>query len=298
MPNQRNYRTDLTIKTEPRFTTSRIINVPTDTILNEEVPASFAFDKDDNIEVHFYTITGNQLILSTAITPNEDIIKSHVVAYTDNSYKNYIRIDFTSLFIEKELTLVPGDYRMVLNFFSDEIGSYNDRRLSVDIISDSRTEVQVSFNNTANDVIKQENLYLLKEFIEKGFNKTDAVGAAEKIFSSGVRLRIQNEDVPVEVVDSNEGLTADNIKENIETPTANQTITNTLNRIDKIGIADIFDNQINNFLPELYKFVREEIVINGDERIQESEFRDIIQKVVREKINQFARLTDKRIQVS
>lgn len=297
MPNQNNYRTDLTTRPEPRFTTSRIVNVPNDIILNEEVPASFAFDKDDNIEIHFYTVTGNQLILSTVITPNEDIIKSHIVRYRDNSYKNHIRIDFTTLFIEKELTLVPGDYRMVLNFFSDEIGSYRDKKLKIDVISDSRTEVQVSFNNTINDVVKQENLYLLNEFIEKGFNKSDAVGAAEKIFVSGVRRRISTEDVPVEIIDSTEGLTADNIKENIETPAANQTIEDTLNRIERIGLQDIFDEQLNSFLPELYKFVREEIIINGDERIQESEFREIVERVVRDRISRFAQTVDKRIQV-
>lgn len=298
MPNQDNFRTDLTTKIEPRFTVSRIINVADDFILNEEVPASFAFDKDDNIELHFYTAQTDQLILSTVITPNEDIIKSHVVSYNDNSYKNFIRIDFTSLFIEKQIILVPGEYRMVINFFSDEIGSYEDRKLKIDVISDTRTEVQVSFNNTINDVTQRENLYLLNEFIEKGFNKTDAVGTVEKIFVSGVRARIQNEDVPVEIIDSTEGLTAENIKENIETQTANQTIETTLNRIQLIGAQEIFDEQLNSFLPELYKFIAEEIIINGDERIQKNEFRELMEATIRNNISKFAQIVDRRIQVS
>jgi hypothetical protein len=298
MPNQDNFRTDLTTQVEPRFTVSRIINVPDDIILNEEVPASFAFDKDDNIELHFYTAQTNQLILSSVITPDENIIKSHIVAYNDGTYKNYIRIDFTSLFVEKQIILVPGEYRMVVNFFSDEIGSYEDRRLSINVISDTRTEVQVSFNNTINDVVLQENLYLLNEFVEKGFNKSDAIGTAEKIFVSGVNPRTQNEDVPVEIIDSTEGLTAENIKQNIETETANQIIENTLNRIQKIGAQEIFDTQLNSFLPELYKFVREEIVINGDERIQKNEFRELMEAAIRNNINRFAQIVDKRIQVS
>lgn len=298
MPNQNNFRTDITTKTEPRFTASRIIRIPDELLLNEEVPASFAFDKDDNIELHFYTAQTNQLILSTVITPNEDIIKSHIVSYSDNTYKNYIRIDFTTLFVEKQIVLVPGEYRMVMNLFSDEIGSYNDRKLTIDVISNTKTEVQLSFNNTTNDVILQENLYLLNEFIEKGFNKADAIGTAEKIFVSGVKIRVPNEDTPVEIIDSTEGLTAENIKQYIETPTANQTIENTLDRIQRVGLQEIFDAQLNDFLPELYKFVREEIVINGDERIQKNEFKDLMEAAIRKNISKFTQIVDKRIQVS
>jgi len=287
MPNQENFRTNLSSITDPRYTTSRIISVTDNFILNEEVPASFAFDKDDVIEVHFYTTIGNQRILSTTINVNDAIIKSHIVSYEDNSYKNYIRIDFTKLFVDKNLVLVPGDYRMVLNFFSGEIGTYENRKLNIDVISDSRTEVQVSFNVTVDDIALRENLYLLNEFVEKGFNKSDAVGTAQKIFSSGVELN-----------DPTEGLLAENIEENIDIPLANQTREDTLGRIETVGLTDIFNQQLNSFLPELYKFVREEIVINGDDRIQESEYRDIIQRIVKEKINQLAKITDRRIQVT
>lgn len=287
MPNQNNYRTDLRTKTQSRFTVSRIINVPDATILNEEIVGSFAFDREDNIEIHCYSTITNQLILSTVIKLSDNIIKSHIVAYDDGTFKNYIRIDFTKLFVDKDLILVPGDYRMVLNFFSDEIGTYDNRKLNIDVISDSRTEVQVSFNDTTDEVSLRENLYLLKEFIEKAFNKSDAVGAAEKIFKSGVELN-----------DSTEGLTAENIEQNISIPSANQTEQQTLQRINQINAKQIFDQQLNNFLLELFKFVREEIVINGDDRIQETEFQDLIRNVVTNKISKFAQLVDNRIQVT
>ena len=287
MPNQNNCRTDVTTKTEPRFLASRIINVPDTIILNEEVAGSFAFDKDDNIEIHFYTILENTLILSTVIRAQDDIIKSHIVSYADGTYKNYMRIDFSKLFIDKNLILIPGDYRMVLNFFSDEIGTYNNRKLNIDIISDSRTEVQVSFTDTIDDVSLQENLSLLKEFVEKGFNKPDAVGVAEKTFKSSVELN-----------DRTEGLTAGNIADNIEIPTANQTSENTLDRIDRIGLRQIFDQQLNNFLLELFKIVREEIVINGDDRIQESEFQEAIRSVVAKNIGEMRKVSDTRIQIN
>jgi hypothetical protein len=287
MPNQLNYRTDLRTKTDPRYTVSRIISTQDNTILNEEVPASFAFDKDDNIEMHFYTLVSNELLLSVITRIDEGIIKSHIVSYSDGSYKNYIRVDFTKLFEDKEIILIPGDYRMVLNFFSNEIGSYDDRILNLDIISDSRTEVQLSFNNVIDNISLAADAYLLKEFVEKAFNKADAVGIAEKIFVSGIEL---NDDL--------EGVTANNVTDNIEIPPINQTRENTIDRMDRIGLLETFQQQLNSFIPELYKFIREEIVINGDDRIQESEFKELIQLVIRGKIHQFISLVDSRIQVS
>ena len=284
MPNQANFRSNITTQTEPRFTASRIVSNPSELILFEEVPASFAFDAQDNVEVHFYTIPGNQLLLSATVTLNDEVVKSHIVAYNDNSYKNYIRIDFTKLFLDKNLILVPGDYRLVLNFFSDEIGSYTDRRLTIDTISPTRTEVQLTFNNVIDEVTRRENQYLLKEFVEPSFTKADAVGVAEKIFKSGVELD-----------DSTEGVTADTIVENIEIPEINQTYANTMARIDRLNLRESFDAQVNNFLVELYSFIREEIVINGDDRIQQDEYEQFIRSVVENKIRFLYQAIDSRI---
>lgn len=286
MPNQENYRTDLTKETDPRFTVSRIINVPDETILNEEVPASFAFDVDDNIEIHLYSSIGNQLIFSTNIRLEDDIIKSHIVSYRDGTFKNYIRIDFTKLFEDKSLAVVPGDYRMVLNFFSDEIGSYDNKKLNVDIITDSRTEVQLSFNDTFDAVSRQINSRLLEQFIQKRFNKTNAVGVAEKIFVSGVELK-----------NSSEGLTAENVEQNI-TVAVNQTASKTLDKINTIGAKKGFDEKLNEFIPKLFEYISQQIVISESENIRETEFKNIIQRVVKEQINEFANSVDLRISVT
>ena len=284
MPNQANFRSNITAKTEPRFTASRIVSNPSELILFEEVPASFAFDAQDNVEVHFYTIPGNQRLLSTTVTLNDEIIKSHIVSYADNSYKTYIRIDFTKLFVDKNLVLVSGDYRMVLNFFSDEIGSYTDRRLTMDTISPTRTEVQLTFNNIVDEITRREDAYLLREFVELAFNKTDAVGVAEKIFKSGVQLD-----------DSTEGVTVDTIVENIAIPEINQTYENTMARIDRLNLRESFDAQVNDFLLELYSFIREEIVINGDDRIQQDDYEQFIRSVVENKIRFLYQAIDSRI---
>lgn len=278
MPNQTNYRSDVTNTTEIRYTASRIISAGDEFILLEEVPASFAFDNDDVIEVHFYNIPDNELVLSTTITLNEGLLKSHIVSYADDTFKNYIRIDFTKLFIDKNLVLAPNDYKMVLNFFSNEIGSYDNRILSLQVISDSRTEAQLVFNNTSDEVVAKENTTLSKEFVEPSLNKPDAVGAAEKIFTSGVTTE-----------DAREGLTSEFILSSADQKE--------LDRINELNLYDIFGSQLNNFLLELFTFIREEIIIKGDERIQKDEFQKIIRDTVTAKIAEFGRIVDSRIKV-
>ncbi len=290
MPNQTNFRSDITNNTNPRFLASRIVRFPEEGILLEQVPASFGFDTFDFIEVHFYTKQGNNLLLTTTIDVEDaDILKSHVVSYADGSLKNYIRIDFTQLFEKKQLILIPGDYKLVLNFFSDEIGSYYDRKLYLDIISPSRTEVQVAFADNVNPVKIQENNTLAYEFVEKSFDKPNAVGAAEKIFKSGVELE-----------DPTEGLLYQNVVANIAVPSINQTFSNTIARVSNLGEipSTQFESALNEFFLKLFETIREEIVINGDRRIQEEQFKQIISSAVDTKLNELQSSVDHRIILS
>lgn len=288
MPNQNNFRSDVTTPTVPTYLASRIVRVPTESILLEELPGSFGFDNEDNLEIHFYTIPDNRLVLSTIIQLSDDILRGHTVAYQDGTYKNYLRIDFTKLFVDKALVLIPGDYRMVVNFFSDEIGNYYNRKLTITDISPSRTEVELQFNDTVDEVTYQQNIDLLREFVEKSFIKADAVGVCDKIFKSGVELQ-----------DSTEGITADNIITNIDLTVigVDQTFENTIARIERINLRPIFEQQINDFLLILNNFIREKIIEKGDERIQEDEFIEFVEQVLQQQIGKLQQTVDSRIKV-
>lgn len=276
MPNQANFRSDVTTQTEPRFTASRIVRTYDEGVLLEELPASFGFDQFDNIEVHFYTVTGNNLVLSTNVRLSDtDVLKSHVVSYDDGQFKNYIRIDFTKLFNSKNQILIPGDYRMVLNFFSDEIGNYEERPLYIQQISPSRTEVQLGFvRNSGVDAV-QQNKKTLKEFIEKSFDKPTALGVNEKIFKSGVELD-----------NSTEGVTYDGIVANIEVPQSDQTYETTIGRVQQLypQAEQSLEDTVNRFVLKLFETLREDIIIEGDQRIQGDEYKELIRKAVFEKL--------------
>lgn len=287
MPNQVNFRNDISNITDPRFIASRIVKFPEEGILQETIPASFAYDAYDNIEIHFYTVPGNELVVSDVVSISEtEILKTHVVTYDDGTLKNYIRIDFTKLFETRNQIIIPGDYKVALNFFSDEIGSYYDRNLFVQLISDSKTEVQLAFSTNTSDVAIAENKHDLYEFTTKSFDKSNAVGVAYKIFASGVELN-----------DDSEGLTYDNILQNIELSDIQQTYANTIARIKRLSETSesAFENQIKSFLNDVYETLRELIIINGDRRIQESEFRDFIDKAVSIKFQELQASVDRRI---
>lgn len=297
MPNQNNFRSDVTTKTDANVTylASRIVRIPEEVIFLEEVPASVGYDNEDNIEIHFYSVPSNVRILSTTTNLKNEILKSHIVSFEDGTYKNYIRIDFTKLFEKNSLLLIPGDYRMVLNFFSDEVGSYTNRKLSVTNISETRTEVELSFNDSIDEVSRAENEKLLYEFVEPSFTKPDAVGVAEKIFKSGVELN-----------NPDEGTTSTTVIENIEVPAIintsgnvprEQTFENTIARMERIGLRKIFEQQLNDFITTLFDPVREQLVVNGDERIQEPEFQSFIRQVVGDNITNLRQTVDARIKV-
>jgi len=285
VPNQNNFRSDITTETNPTFFASRIVNSLEENILLEEIPASFGYSATDVIEIHFYTLYTNKLMLSTTISVNDiNILKNHIVRYNDGSYKTYIRIDFTELFQLKQLVVIPGEYKVVLNFFSDEVASYNNRNLFIQEISPSRQEVQLAFADNVDDIAVSKNQFQLDEFIPKYFTKAIAIGVTEKIFKSGVELD-----------DVNEGINYESVVNNIEVGT--QTKQNTIDRIDRLGITieQNTKNKINQFIQNLFQIIQERIVINEDEKIQENEFKLLIEQVVTEQLPLLQPMLDDKI---
>jgi hypothetical protein len=279
MPNQSNYRSDIINKTEPRFLASRIVQVPEDGVLNEQLPGSFGYDVDDVVELHFYTHPGNTLLFSTTIELNiTDVLKVHNVEYGDGTFKNYLRVDFTKLFEEKNLILVPGEYRLVINLFSNEIGGYQNRNLVIEEVSNNRTEVQLRFRNPATVVELEKNKRDIREFVLPSFPKKVATLVAEQILRSGVT----NND-PVQ------GLLYENIVERA----------NAISRVRRLGDAteQQLREKINEYVLNIYEIVREQIIIAGDERIQLDEFIEFISAAVDDEIKQLT-TPDERISIT
>jgi hypothetical protein len=294
MPNQNNFRNEVISRTESRFLASRIVRFPQDGVLLEEIPASFGYDYEDNVELHFYTAKSNTLVQSLVTKLSDGFVKLHIVGYDDGTYKTYLQIDFTRLFTELPtnistvkniIVMIPGDYKVSINFFSDEIGNYNNKVLTISEISPSRTEIETYFNNSFNEVAIDTNDRLLYEFVTDSFIKADAIGVMKKILKDGV-----------ESGNDAEGLTANNIIQNINVNQI-QTQEQTINKIQRLGLEPQFVNAINAYLPKLFEKIREEIVI-GDELVQADELENFLEVEIKQTIQEIQTMLDSRISIA
>jgi len=95
------------------------------------------------VEFHVYSndtwITGNHSIQASSLSPN----------ITDTETDTFIPFPFASLDINlysefNSLGLTAGNFRFVLNFFENLIGSYDNQHLKVSEISPDRTEVKLT----------------------------------------------------------------------------------------------------------------------------------------------------------
>jgi hypothetical protein len=144
MANQQNYSTNISGLVNPtKFNVSRIIGDMRDNLLEIEVSANIRVDDYVNkfVELHVYSLADNQLIYSTVLDNSiSDILKINTITYDDGSSRNLLFIDFSKV---STFDFPIGRYSVTLNFFSKEIGSYDDRPLVVNKISPSRKEVEL-----------------------------------------------------------------------------------------------------------------------------------------------------------
>jgi len=70
------------------------------------------------------------------------------------------------------LLIPPGTYNVILNLFSDEIGTYTNPKMIVEEVSPSRTELRLGFNTTFTNTEQQE----LFEFVQPSVPRVLAAG--------------------------------------------------------------------------------------------------------------------------
>jgi hypothetical protein len=148
MPSITNFKSNLSSRYGGRYTVSRIIADMNDDLLSMEIPADFPLGfSNSNIEVHLYSLADNSLLFSFAVRNNKrNAIVVEKIKYSDGSVRNLLYINFAKM--DAVLVEIPsGRFSATLNFFLDEIGSYDDKILKVSRISTSRTEVELALTN-------------------------------------------------------------------------------------------------------------------------------------------------------
>jgi len=171
MSNQTNYVQ--AIPGNPQsFSISRIAESENDTdIILGRQPGEFGFDVDDNIEMHFYDSV-NRLVGSVIIPVATGIISARTIVLSDGTKDEKVVIDMTRVQKELGLLIPPGTYNVILNLFSDEIGTYTNPKMIVEEVSPSRTELRLGFNTTFTNTEQQE----LFEFVQPSVPRVLAAG--------------------------------------------------------------------------------------------------------------------------
>jgi hypothetical protein len=265
MANQENFIEQINTETK-RFSISRVAEIPQDQILFAVQPADFGFYENDNIEIHFYSKFTEELVYSRRVSISDGILAIKTILYLDEKYRNYITFDFNKFIELYPSSIGPGEYRIVLNVFSDEIGSYENRNLIVDAISDSRTEVNLRFKNPPTE----KDIENLNYFISPAISKPYVDGILQNIFLTGA-----------ETSDETVGLTIDRIIREL-----NQ-IGETLDlaRTDNIGKIEDIKVFVNNLMETVYNKMVIELISYPRYRISEQDVKLIIERIFYEEFN-------------
>lgn len=272
MPNQSNYVQLIPDKPQS-FSVSRIAESENDKdILETRLPAEFGFDIDDNVELHFYD-SGNSLINSTIVPINTGILSIRSLILPEHQREEKLVIDMTRLQTELGLFLPPGTYTLVINLFSNEIGSYDNRKLVVEEVSDSRTEIRLGFDVPFSDIEEQD----LFEFTEPSIPRNLAGGvfggvigvARDDVISHAIDEQAQTEQFVTEV---NTALAE--VKPTISAELANidGELQNDLNYTIEVASATAFDEFVS-----LLEITKDS---NMFDRLQASELDVLIEQAV------------------
>jgi len=149
MPNLNNISTDTTQLSQRyiRYAVSRVITNKLNNLLDMEVPAEFPEELlQNNVEINLYSLADNSLIFSDVIKNVSGSLFTETLKYPDGSLRNLLFIDFTKI---PTLDIPVGQYSVTLNFFADELGSYDNRILKINKISTSRNEVELKLLDSA-----------------------------------------------------------------------------------------------------------------------------------------------------
>lgn len=143
MSNTFNYETNVTRLKDSynKFSVSRIISNPLDSLLETELPASLP--ETFIVEITLYSLANNNVVFNTKVDNQTDptLFTVTTLQYPDGTLRRLVFIDFSKLPLSIEVP--DGRFEVVLNFYVPEIGNATTSSLVLNKISPSRTEVEV-----------------------------------------------------------------------------------------------------------------------------------------------------------
>lgn len=257
MANQFNYEDELVrgFQRPERIRESEafIISLPPKQVL-------FGTSLSDNIELWFYNPDGT-FAAHTTVPAISDNLKHTTIVDQTGAYE-FLNINLQKIGLE--LNLAPGQYNLVANIFSDEIGNEAGEKLYISKISPDRTELQLRPVNVNQDTKDQ-----IFEFIVPGTPRQFTKGLIDQIFGQSL--------------DKTPGsfITQDEIKINID-----QADATALERIQNSNANDIYTQTVQTVLSLAYNNVLELLATDiQNRRVQKSELEGYIRTALTKTIH-------------
>jgi hypothetical protein len=191
------------------------------TIKAGEKQILFGTDARDVVEIWIYNSDGS-VAGHTSLPPTNDILSLTTAIGTSGAYE-MINLDMGKLF--RLLSIEPGRYGTVVNFFRNEVGSESGNKLYISEISDDRTELKLSTKKEG--ILSNE----ISEWILPSVPKLAAQGLVDQTLGQSLDVH------PTEMV------TLDKILSVLE-----ETL---VKKLDFSGTISVFGNMIQSIVDEM-----------------------------------------------
>lgn len=261
MANQFNYSEKLQPPLSMIYTISRIARYPDDPIIFAEISPELILNESHIIEFVLYNPTTGEFVRNLRAPYDESFIEIQELRYNDGKFTKYIVVDFTELDKLFPTFFIAGTFELVINIFVDTIGTEENRKLYIEKISPSRTEVQLAYRTPFDDAQTEE----LKDFIYKSMIKPDLYAFSNNLLkiandTKNALLGILAEEVIVKVMEDD--------------PTGGKKYL-----YDLYSLQSNFQTVITNILSDANSVILEELK-SKPERMRE----DMVQLFIKEKL--------------
>lgn len=276
MPNQYNYRQRIRAPLSARYTISRIMQLPIEGIIDLLAPAEFGFYEKEHVMLSLYNPTDNTYISSQRIDLADGILTIKSVAYRDGTFSNYLTVDFTKLNATYPTFLTPGVYDLVIDVMEDMIGSDDDKKLLIDEISDSRTEVKLKFDGFFGVLEREE----LDNIVYKSIPRPFLGGILDNL------LLVANETGNAII-----GITAEEILGRMKASESTYFV------VENLELQNNYTEVINKILKSAHEKVLAKLQFSAY-RLQQNEFADLVKTCIIESFDEFKHLFNYQVTVN
>ena len=196
-----------------------------DLVITSDKMVIFGNHPNDCVEIWFYNTDGS-LAGNIVVPITSPTLTLTSVIDTNGSYE-LLNIDYETLL--PSVPLLPGRYAVSIYLLQNEVGDYSNKKLYIDKISPSRTEIKLTTDNHA-DATSQKEIY---EFVVPSVPRLYAKALIDQFFAEDINPQIGKSITVADVVSNMNEIHSD----------TGQRIVNSLSATSFNSLFDYIENE-------------------------------------------------------